>query len=161
MKNKLSIFFICTSIVLAAGCSTKAPTSTATSTTAEYAKFSEDILERINQHRRSRGLSALKINNVIVAEAEKHSQQMATGRTAFGHAGFDARISRISNQIGAARKSAENVALGSRTANEVVTGWLNSPGHRKNIEGDFNLTGIGIARNKKGVLYYTQLFIKL
>jgi hypothetical protein len=30
-------------------------------------------------------------------------------------------------------------------AREVVDGWLHSPGHRRNIEGDFRLTGIGLA----------------
>ena len=31
----------------------------------------------------------------------------------------------------------ENVAAGQMTAREVVDGWLNSPGHKKNIEGRF------------------------
>ena len=35
---------------------------------------------------------------------------------------------------------------------------LYSPGHRKNMEGQFNLTGIGCARGKDGVFYFTQLF---
>jgi uncharacterized protein YkwD len=45
-------------------------------------------------------------------------------------------------------------------AREVVDGWLNSPGHRRNIEGDFRLTGIGIAKRSDGMVYFTQIFIR-
>jgi len=44
------------------------------------------------------------------------------------------------------------------TAREVVDGWLHSPGHKRNIEGDFIFTGIGHARDKKGDIYFTQIF---
>jgi uncharacterized protein YkwD len=37
--------------------------------------------------------------------------------------------------------------------------WLNSPGHRKNIEGPYNLTGIAMAKAKDGTMYFTQIFI--
>ena len=80
---------------------------------------------------------------------------MASGRTPLGHEGFSSRIQSISNQLGGPiTRSAENVAYGSKSAKEVVSNWLNSPGHRQNIEGEFNLTGIGVARNKRG---YTSL----
>ena len=38
--------------------------------------------------------------------------------------------------------------------------WINIPGTHKNIVGDHNLTGIGIAQNSKGQYYISQLFIK-
>jgi len=41
-----------------------------------------------------------------------------------------------------------------------VKGWINSPGHQKNMVGDYNLTGIGIAKNNVGEYYFTQLFVK-
>jgi uncharacterized protein YkwD len=44
------------------------------------------------------------------------------------------------------------------SAREVVDGWLKSPGHKRNIEGDFTLTGIGIASDKQGNIYFTQIF---
>ncbi len=39
-----------------------------------------------------------------------------------------------------------------------MSGWLRSPGHRENIEGAYDLTGIGVARSRQGVYYFTQLF---
>ena len=162
MKKKLSfVFFICSILFFTSNCGTKPPTTSNNEQTSDLSSIEQDILAKLNQHRRSKGLSLLKKNAVISAEAAKHSQQMASGKTSFGHEGFDSRVQRISNQLGPVRRSAENVASGSKTADDVVRGWLNSPGHRQNIEGDFNLTGIGLARNRKGVLYFTQLFIRL
>ena len=45
-------------------------------------------------------------------------------------------------------------------ARAAVEGWKNSPGHRKNMLGKFSLTGIGIARGKKGAYFFTQIFIE-
>ncbi|MEB3337507.1 MAG: hypothetical protein VKJ46_08605 [Leptolyngbyaceae bacterium] len=36
---------------------------------------------------------------------------------------------------------------------------MKSPGHLKNIKGQYNLTGIGIAKDSQGKYYFTQIFI--
>ena len=145
-------------------CTTKPPSSSPTTVSSDNSssspKFIEDILDNVNQYRQSKGLSALTLNKVISAEAEKHSQNMASGRVDFGHDGFSSRIQRISTQLGPAKLSAENVALGNLSAKQVVTNWINSPAHRENMEGNYTLTGIGTATNKKGVIYFTQIFIR-
>ena len=84
---------------------------------------------------------------------------MATKRVPFGHAGFDQRIDALLDNIKGSDAAAENVAYGPKSAEDVVKMWLNSSGHRKNIEGNFNLTGIGIAQDKDGRPYCTQIFI--
>jgi uncharacterized protein YkwD len=54
---------------------------------------------------------------------------------------------------------AENVALGYPSAEAVVEGWMNSPGHRANILNPGVVeTGIGIARSSAGGVYYAQVF---
>jgi uncharacterized protein YkwD len=55
---------------------------------------------------------------------------------------------------------AENVATGQHTAQSAVDTWLKSQGHRENIEGDYNQTGIGITKGKNGSLFFTEIFIK-
>lgn len=120
--------------------------------------FEEQILILINKHRKKKGLAPLTANFVITSVARQHSLEMATGKMPFGHSGMDARFSYIKTRVKGVMSLAENVAYGSRTAEEVVTGWLNSPGHKKNIEGNYRLTGIGVARNVKSQLYFTQLF---
>jgi uncharacterized protein YkwD len=52
------------------------------------------------------------------------------------------------------------VAYYKSDAKKLVDAWIASRGHRQNILGNYNLTGIGIAHNKKGWGYYTQIFIR-
>lgn len=119
----------------------------------------EEILYYVNKFRRSKGLKPLEMNNVISIEARDHSKSMATGRRSFGHDGFESRIGDISKKLGAVRAAAENVAYGNLSAQAVVDGWIKSPGHRRNMLGEFNLIGIGTARGKNNIVYFTQIFI--
>jgi uncharacterized protein YkwD len=123
------------------------------------AKLQVDIVELVNQHRATLGLNPLTISNVVAEQSTIHSMNMAKGKTRFSHDGFDKRVDAIIKQIGGVG-FAENVAFGQTTAESVVDGWLNSPGHRKNIEGDFTHIGVGIAQAKDRSIYYTQIFAK-
>ena len=118
-----------------------------------------EILKLVNDHRAGKGLGPLKMNDIISQAAEKHSGNMASGKIPFGHDGFDERMARVTKQLKPANAWAENVAYGSHDAKEIVDMWLHSPGHKKNIEGDYNLSGIGIAKGTDGNYYYTQIFI--
>ena len=124
------------------------------------ASMSSDILRYVNEHRRSIGLKPLQANSFISSVALEHSRNMLSGKTRFGHDGLRQRIERIGKRLGPVRIGAENVASGPMSAREVVDGWLHSPGHRKNIEGDFKLTGIGLARKSNGMIYFTQIFVR-
>jgi uncharacterized protein YkwD len=125
---------------------------------AGYGNMAADILAYVNEYRRKKGLSKLEMNSIMSAEAQTHSENMATHRTSFGHSGFQSRVKRITAKIEGMQAWAENVAMGSTTAKEVVENWLKSPMHRQNIEGPYNLTGIGVATDRKGNLYFTQIF---
>jgi len=116
-----------------------------------------DILKYVNEDRMAHGLSPLQMNQLESSLASKHSLDMSLGKVKFGHDGFNARAKTIQKALGSTEVG-ENVAEGSMTAREVVDGWLHSPGHKKNIEGNFTLTGIGYASNKKGDIYFTQIF---
>ena len=56
-------------------------------------------------------------------------------------------------------RAAENVAYGYNVTS-VVDAWMNSPGHRANILGDFTHIGVGVAKGSDGQLYYVQNFGK-
>ena len=118
------------------------------------------ILYYVNQYRAKHHLSPLKLIPVISKEAAKHSRDMASKAMPFGHAGFNGRIKTLYKKIGDCRSGAENVAYYKINAKRLVDGWIASPGHRRNIEGNYNLTGIGIAHSKKGWAYYTQIFLR-
>lgn len=122
------------------------------------ASMSADILRYVNEYRHSKHLAPLQPNSFISSIALEHSRDMLSGKTPFGHEGFRARIDRIRKKLGPIHVAAENVASGPMGAREVVDGWLHSPGHRRNIEGDFRLTGIGLAYGRKGMIYFTQIF---
>ncbi len=120
----------------------------------------EEILKYVNMHRTGMGLKPLTVNETIAQAAEKHSKNMATKVIPFSHDGFDERMARLAKQLKQVYGWSENVAYSQKPAKEVVTMWLNSPGHKRNIEGNYNLTGIGIARSATGELYYTQIFLR-
>lgn len=116
------------------------------------------ILKIINEYRSSMGLGELVYNKEVYNEAKKHSLNMAGGITPFSHDGFDKRFERLTKNIDA-NSMAENVALGQTSAQDAVNSWLSSQGHKQNIEGNFNLTGIGVSRGSNGELYFTQIFL--
>jgi uncharacterized protein YkwD len=118
------------------------------------------ILVQVNQYRVSQGLGALQMNALISKEARQHSLDMASHKIPFGHHYFSDRIKRLYSRIPNPRGGAENVAYNYKTAKIVVDGWLKSPGHKRNIVGNYNLTGIGVVRDKQGRLYYTQMFLR-
>ena len=119
------------------------------------------VLTQINQHRATLKLPPLTLNATISEQARSHSQAMAIGQVPFSHNGFQQRVATIARIIPYSR-AAENVAYNqgySDPVSQAVQGWLQSAGHRQNIEGSFDLTGIGVAQNAKGEYYFTQIFI--
>ena len=116
--------------------------------------------EQINKYRASKKLPPLSIDSRISQIARIHSDHMASGKVKFSHDGFDGRAKAITVPY---QSFAENVAYNmgfSDPVRNAVDGWIKSDGHRKNMEGQFNLTGIGIAKNAKGEYYFTQLFVR-
>ncbi len=120
------------------------------------------IFEQINQYRVTRGLSRLTWNAQIAQQARQHSADMANRIIPFGHEGFDQRAKSISKSVGY-RSVSENVAYMTRRqspAAKAVKAWLESTKHRENIEGDFNMTGIGVSVSPTGDYYFTEVFIR-
>ena len=58
------------------------------------------------------------------------------------------------------RLTGENIALGPESAEEVVKGWLDSPGHCANImDARFQDIGVGVATGRgRGQIYWVQNF---
>ncbi|MFY0254990.1 CAP domain-containing protein [Chitinophaga sp. 30R24] len=119
----------------------------------------EQILYYTNRFRASQGLKPLQLDPSISQQALRHSQDMANGSTGFGHEGFEERVAIVSKKMGRVAAAAENVAYGTLDAEAVVNGWIKSPGHRRNMLGDYNLIGIGTA-DKGRITFFTQVFIK-
>jgi uncharacterized protein YkwD len=119
-----------------------------------------DIINGVNAYRQKKGLAPLRLLSLAAAEASRHSSNMASKKTAFGHAGFDQRALAIANELKGSSSTGENIAFGKMTWKQVIDAWLKSPDHKANIEGNFNYTGVGVAKDSRGVVYYTQIFVK-
>lgn len=119
--------------------------------------YAEEVLDAINEHRASIGLTKLKWHNDSESVATEHSNYMAVLNAA-SHDNFISRSSYLKDK-GADRVS-ENVAYGFTDAESLLEGWLSSDSHRNALEGNFTHTGIGIIENERGIMFYTQIFIK-
>ncbi|RAJ06893.1 Cysteine-rich secretory protein family protein [Chitinophaga skermanii] len=167
-KTFLCLLVSAAVVTEASACSSSKPvakTSKSTTTSAPKKKisrgeFEEEILAYTNKFRQSKGKPPLKLVDVISDEARDHSKDMANGRTGFGHEGFESRIDHVTKKMGRVAGAAENVAYGNLDAQGVVNGWINSPGHRKNMLGDYTMIGIGVAEGKNNITFFTQVFIK-
>ena len=120
-------------------------------------ELAEEVLDVLNDYRASLGLSALQWHTDSENLAVGHSNYMVN-QNAASHDNFYERAA-ILKENGADLVS-ENVAYGFRDAESVLEGWLNSPAHKRAIEGDYTHTGIGIVMTETGIPYYTQLFIR-
>lgn len=150
MKNILVLFFLIFMIILHP-CIAKTTTN---------ATIVNDILHDVNIYRQQHGLNELVLKTYLSTQAERHSRNMATHIVPFGHTGFLARFKTIYRQAWHPNGAAENVAYNYKDGHDVVRNWLKSSHHLANIKGSYNYTGIGLARDKRGKLYFTQIFLR-
>ena len=158
--------------------------------TISIPKLERAIHDAVNAERKRHGLKVLESDDKLAAIARKHSRDMAKrdylshrnpegrGPTERGKAaGFPIRKP---TARGYAEGLAENLFKGhlyhsvlriagikrykwisqADLARSIVSGWMNSPGHRKNIlTGSFDMQGIGAAVSKERLeVYVTQMF---
>lgn len=151
---------------------TKAPTNTTTSTpkvtqptapakesaTQYDSSFASQVLKLVNQERVKGGLQELTMSQALVAPANKRAQEI---KVQFSHTRPNGTqwSTVLAEYNVSVRTAGENLAYGYNTPEKVVTGWMNSPGHRANIMNpNFNKIGIGVYTDRNGTVYCTQLF---
>lgn len=122
--------------------------------------WEKKILKLTNKQRVKHSCRPLKQNGKLRKAAVKHSKLMAAADTLSHQLPGEASLG---NRITAAgyrnwRGVAENIAYGYPTPKSMVTAWMNSPGHRRNI---LNCTyrdlGVGV-KLKDGIPWATQDF---
>jgi uncharacterized protein YkwD len=131
-------------------------------TATEVVQLEQEVHQLINDYRVSKNLSPLIAHEIITRQARMHSQAMATKKIPVDHSGFEQRVDIISRFLPLSA-AAENIAYYTeyaRCAEGVTQNWLKSTAHRENIEGDYHLTGIGVAVDAHGACYITQIFWK-
>ena len=120
--------------------------------------YEEQVVNLTNAERTKAGLKPLKMNWELSRVARYKSQDMHDKKY-FDHTSptygtpFD-----MMKKFGITYKTAgENIAYGQKPPQQVVTAWMNSPGHRANIlSGAFTEIGVGYVPSGN---YWTQMFI--
>lgn len=131
-------------------------------TTTAINSLENEVIRLTNAERTKRGLPALKANWQLSRCARYKSQDMIN-RNYFAHQSptYGSPFDMIESFGIRMAAGGENIAMGQRTPQEVVNAWMNSPGHRGNILSTaFTEIGVGCAKNKNGVYYWTQMFIR-
>jgi uncharacterized protein YkwD len=103
----------------------------------------------------------LTMNPALRCAARKHDKDMIANNF-FSHTGTGGTTpwDRIASAgYGTYKTAGENIAAGQTTPSAVVTGWMNSPGHCKNImAAGFKEIGVGYATGGSYGHYWTQTF---
>lgn len=128
---------------------------------SNFQAFEEEVIKLTNQERAKVGLPPLKTNWQLSRVARYKSQDMASKNYFSHYSPTYGSPFKMMESFGLRFYAAgENLAYGQRTPQEVVRSWMSSPGHRANIlNPSFSEIGVGVAKNSKGILYWTQMFI--
>jgi len=121
-----------------------------------------EIARLVNVERSKQGLRALTMNWELSRVARYKSQDMIDKNYFAHNSPTYGTPFQMMQHFGITYSAAgENIAYGQRTAQEVMTAWMNSSGHRANIlNANYNQIGVGVAKKSNGTLYFTQHFIK-
>jgi uncharacterized protein YkwD len=122
--------------------------------------FDQQILGLVNQERAKVGADPLKINEQLDLAADQHTLDQAS-MNKMSHTGSNGSNmgDRIKNAGYVFSSAGENVAYGFGDAAAVMSGWMNSEGHRQNIlNPNYKEIGIGYAQGADGRPYWTQDF---
>lgn len=115
-----------------------------------------ELLELINAERARRGLAPVAWHDRVAVAAQRHAADMAARRQ-MQHVGSDG--SNTGDRLHAAGfdwlSYAENVAAGFTDPKTLVSAWMGSDLHRRNILGPYTVAGIGVAAAGDGTLYWT------
>ncbi len=124
--------------------------------------LSDEILRLTNEHRRSIGAGPLAIDPSLQRAAVWKARHMAQFKY-MKHEDPAPPLARSLQQravdCGFTGGAAENIAMGYPTPADVMRGWLDSPGHRSNLEAaDDDLAGMAAAIDTEGDHYWVQMF---
>ena len=128
----------------------------------DESSYADEVIRLVNKEREKAGLSSLEANKELTSAAEVRAKEISK---VFGHTRPDG------NSFNTAAKEAgfdgdyigENIAGGRMTPADVVEGWMNSEGHRKNIlRPEYNYIGVAYLHksNSEYGRYWVQIFAR-
>lgn len=139
--------------VLSAGLfATSASAASQCATPDNVNALATEIAAGLNESRRANGQASLRFNRELGRAAMRHACDMLVNDF-FDHQGSDG-----SNSQARVRRAgyndcivAENIAWGYPRSEQIITGWMNSPGHRRNmLHPRIEEFGVGITQGPRG-----------
>lgn len=127
-----------------------------------FAQYQLETLDLVNASRAEEGLPPLKLSKALCAAAEQLATEYSQGATAHKRLnGIDSFSLFPEWHYSLSGVTGENYARGCSGAYDAHAGWMNSPGHKKQIMKDYGTNGyIGIAKvySSNGQSYWVELF---
>lgn len=116
--------------------------------------LANQVYQLVNQERNAKGLPSLHYDHKLTETAMQRAAECAIY---FSHLRPDG--SDCFSVFPRSGNMAENIAAGSITAEQVMTGWVNSSGHYANIMSeDMTNIGVGCFIDENGTYYWVQCF---
>jgi uncharacterized protein YkwD len=129
------------------------------------ADFASQVVDLVNEHRNSLGLTALNVSPTLTASSVWKARHMAY----YGYLAHDDPAPPVARSWADRLEGCghpvyeygggENIASGYPSPASVMQAWLDSPGHRANIEYPYwRSIGVGAAVSSGGTMYWAQAF---
>lgn len=119
------------------------------------------LWKQVNAYRSSKGLAPLTRHPGLDNLAQQHAEYLLKNRSKFlagrgSHDGFEGRAALARHKYNIMTLG-ENAAYSPR-GGSLVQIWINSRAHERAMRGKWTLTGVGLAIDRDGMMFATQLF---
>jgi uncharacterized YkwD family protein len=130
------------------------PAPPASPAAVPMSQFASQVVSLVNKERAKAGLGALKTSNATLTRMALDKAKDIYNKNYFDHNSptYGSPFDMMKKYGINFSYAGENIAKGQRTPQEVMTAWMNSPGHRSNILKS-NYTTIGVA-------YYNGVWVQ-
>lgn len=119
-----------------------------------------EVVRLVNIERQKEGLAPFKVSAELSKVAKTKSEDMGKNNY-FSHTSptYGSPFQMMKTFGIKYNTAGENIAKGYLSAQAVVSGWMNSSGHRANIlNPSFKTIGVGTYTTGNGTIYWTQMF---
>ena len=149
MKSIVWMLTVCVMVLFFAQQTEAASTETVTGTCCYDEAY--DVLELLNKQRDTNGMQKLTMDKDLLEAAMLRAAECVV---VFNHV----RPNGEDCFTACKKMYGENIAMGYRSASDVMSAWMNSQGHRMNIlNSEYTSVGIGCF-NVNGTKYWVQCF---
>jgi uncharacterized protein YkwD len=124
----------------------------------DLASYANEVFFLTNKEREKAGLKIFVLTTPLLATAETRADEIVIS---FSHTRPNGTSCSTAYDENGVKYTliGENIAMGYKTPEEAVAGWMNSSGHRANIlNAKFTRIGIGVEIDENGQLYWVQNF---